>query len=571
MERSIEMVVGMLGVLKAGGAYVPLDPGYPAERLAYMLEDAQTPLLLTQEHLRGRLPAHWAQVVCLDSEWKQIEKESGKERDLQIDPQSLAYVIYTSGSTGRPNGTLISHEGLEHSTTARLAYYQETGEAFLLLPSFAFDSSVAGIYGTLSSGGRLVLPAEGVQRDVAVIAEIICREQITQVLTLGSLYELLLEHEEKRGRLASLKVVTVAGEACQGVIVKQHGRRMGRGVKLHNEYGPTEATVWSTVYQCTEADGESRVPIGRPIRNTRVYVLDEKGEMVPLGAAGELCIGGAGVARGYLNRPELTGERFVPDEKSGEKGGRLYRTGDKVRWRLDGNLEYLGRVGQQVKIRGYRIELEEIEGVLQEQAGVQEAVVIAREDRAGQRRLVAYVVLAEGKVKVESGGEGGSVGEKAEVETGELGAMLRTHLAGRLPEYMVPSVYVRLERMPLTPNGKVDRKALPAPEGAGYAQRTYEPPQGEMEEVLANLWQELLGIERVGRHDNFFEMGGHSLLAVRMLSHLLSTLNVQVELSTLFDYPQLSLFAKRVLITSIEQEFDSREFQNFVSMGNSKS
>ena len=283
-------------------------------------------------------------------------------------------------------------------------------------------------------------------------------------------------------------------------------------------------------------------------------------------------MGGAGLARGYVNRAEMTAERFVPDPFSRRGGERLYWTGDVGRYREDGNIEYIGRKDEQVKIRGYRIELGEIETRLKEHGLVKEAVVVAREageDGGGEKRLVAYVVMVEAEVK--EGGAAESRPEGGELEAGGLSAMLRTYLAGGLPEYMVPTAIVPLERIPLTANGKLDRKALPAPEGEAYAQRTYEPPQGEMEEVLANLWQELLGVERVGRHDNFFELGGHSLLAVRMLSHLLSNLNVQIELSTLFNYPQLSLFAKRVLITSIEQEFDSMEFQNFVSAEESKS
>jgi hypothetical protein len=292
---------------------------------------------------------------------------------------------------------------------------------------------------------------------------------------------------------------------------------------------------------------------------------------VGVGVRGEIYIGGAGIARGYVNRAEMTAERFVPNPFSERGGERLYRTGDVGRYRQDGNIEYVGREDDQVKIRGYRIELGEIEARLTEHGLVKEAVVVAQEEAGGDKRLIAYVVMAREKEKTEEGEVRESIGEGGELEPGELSTMLRTYLAGRLPEYMVPTAIVRLERIPLTANGKVDRKALPAPEGEAYSQRTYEPPQGEMEEVLANLWQELLGVERVGRHDNFFELGGHSLLAVRMLSHLLKNLNVQIEVATLFNYPQLSLFAKRVLIASIEQEFDSIEFHNLVSAEESNS
>jgi hypothetical protein len=323
-----------------------------------------------------------------------------------------------------------------------------------------------------------------------------------------------------------------------------------------------------------EGNGKEGVPIGRPIANTQMYILDEEMEVVPVGVRGEIYIGGAGLARGYVNRAEMTAERFVPNRFSERGGERLYRTGDVGRYREDGNIEYVGRNDDQVKIRGYRIELGEIEARLKEHGLVREAVVVvgeAGEEGGGEKRLVAYVVVAEAKVKGEEGGEGDSLREGREVEAGELSAMLRTYVARGLPEYMVPAAYVRLERMPLTPNGKLDRKALPAPGSGVCARRAYEPPRGEIEQMLADLWQGLLGVERVGRHDHFFEMGGHSLLAVRMFSHLHSSLNVQIELSTLFNYPQLSLFAKKVLIASIEQEFDSMEFQNLASAGDSKS
>ena len=397
-----------------------------------------------------------------------------------------------------------------------------------------------------------------------------------------------LGKRESVARRQGSGVLVIGGEALSWSDLSSWQGR-GSGVRLINEYGPTETVVGCCVYEVGEERGErgkgrrikgekgngeengsEGVPIGRPIANAQMYILDGKMELVPVGVRGEIYIGGAGLARGYVNRTEMTADRFVPNPFSPRGGERLYRTGDVGRYREDGNIEYVGRKDEQVKIRGYRIELGEIEARLKEHGLVEEAVVVAREageDGGGEKRLVAYVVMVKAtEEEVEH-----SILKGGELEAAELSTMLRTYLAKWLPEYMMPTAIVRLERVPLTANGKLDRKALPAPEGAGYAQRTYEPPQGEMEEVLANLWQELLGVERIGRHDNFFELGGHSLLAVRMLSHLLTNLNVQIEISTLFNYPQLALFAKKVLIASIEQEFDSIEFQNLVSTEGTKS
>jgi hypothetical protein len=388
--------------------------------------------------------------------------------------------------------------------------------------------------------------------------------------------------DRREGEKQGSGVLVIGGESLKWGDLSSWQRR-GSAVRLINEYGPTETVVGCCVYEAQRGDcsngvkikseegkASEGVPIGRPIANAQMYILDGKMELAPVGVRGEIYIGGAGLARGYVNRAGMTAERFVPNPFSARGGKRLYRTGDVGRYREDGNIEFVGRRDEQVKIRGYRIELGEIEARLKEHGLVKEAVVVAREageDGGGEKRLVAYVVM----VKTKKGEEENSIAEGGRLEAAELSTTLRTYLAKWLPEYMVPMAIVGLERIPLTANGKVDRKALPAPEGEAYAQGSYEPPQGEMEEILANLWQELLGVERVGRLDNFFELGGHSLLGVRMLSYLFSNLNVQIDISTLFNYPQLALFAKRVLIASIEQEFDSIEFQNLVSAEDSKS
>jgi acyl carrier protein len=364
-----------------------------------------------------------------------------------------------------------------------------------------------------------------------VLNEEIERLQIESLLCVPSLYQQLLEYSVAHRREERLSRVIVAGEICRPSLVAKSGRNEPQ-VQLFNEYGPTECTVWATLYRCDVASGEQSVPIGGPIANTRIYILDAHGEPVPVGVVGELYIGGAGVARGYLNRPELTAEKFLSDPFTSEPGGRMYRTGDLGRWRGDGNIEFVGRNDFQVKIRGYRIELGEIEARLAEHPDVGEAVVMAREDTPGDKRLVAYYTTV-------GGGD-------FEADAGSSAEVLRTHVAAVLPEYMVPAAYVRMEALPLTPSGKLDRQALPKPEGDAYAVRGYEAPQGEMETRLAGIWTEVLKLERVGRQDNFFALGGHSLLAVRVISRLREELQIEVGIRDLFAHAVLADLAGAV-------------------------
>lgn len=370
VERSIEMFVGMVGILKAGGAYVPLDPSYPAERLAFVLEDTQAPVVLTQTHLRANLPPMRATVLCLDADTAQFSNSPITNLVTAITSDALAYIIYTSGSTGRPKGVPITHRQLVHSTVARFHYYAKRAERYLLLSSFAFDSSVAGIFWALAQGGALCLPAQDEEKDVQQLIQHITRWQVTHTLCLPSLYALLLEFA-RPGQLGSLQCVIVAGEACQPALVQEHYTRVPHA-SLYNEYGPTEGTVWATAYRLTPTE-KHNAPIGRPIPNMQAYVLDAHQQFAPIGVPGELYIGGEGLSNGYWKRPDLTAEKFVRVENE-----RLYRTGDLVRWRADGNLEFLGRVDQQVKVRGYRIELEEIEMALKAHPAVRETVVVAR-------------------------------------------------------------------------------------------------------------------------------------------------------------------------------------------------
>jgi amino acid adenylation domain-containing protein len=579
VERSPEMVVGILAVLKVGGAYMPLDGNYPEERLAYMIEDAQVSLMLVGREQEKRMPRVWVPVVMIDGEDREWEREEEGKVESGVYAENLAYVIYTSGSTGKPKGVGVEHRQLAnyiHAIGEKLQI--EVGKRLALVSTYAADLGYTMIFPALCHGGCLdVVDADWVL-DAGKLTQHFSHHPIDYLKIVPSHLQALLGSSPGRGVLPRRWLV-VGGEASSWELIRQVKER-GAGCRVLNHYGPTETTVGILTFDTTqEIKGErarGMVPVGKPLGNGEVYVLDKELNPAGVGISGEIYIGGAGLARGYVNRAEMTAERFVPNPFSRSGGERLYRTGDVGRYRDDGNIGYIGRRDEQVKIRGYRIELGEIEARLKEHGLVKEAVVVVREtgeDGGGEKRLVAYVVMvkAEEMVEVKERGVGDSILKGGELEPGELSMMLRTYLAGWLPEYMVPTAIVLLERIPLTTNGKLDRKALPAPEGEAFSQRTYEPPQGEMEETLANLWQELLGVERVGRHDNFFELGGHSLLAVRMLSHLLSNLNVQIELSTLFNYPQLSLFAKRVLITSIEQEFDSTEFQNLVSAEESKS
>lgn len=391
LERSIDMVVAVLGVLKAGAAYVPLDPAYPPERLAFILSDTKMSLLLTQKDLATGLAIDRVPSLCLAEQWAAISQQSDHRPDSRVSADDLAYVIYTSGSSGQPKGVPISHRNIVHSTWARLAYYPEPATTFLLLSSFAFDSSLAGLFGTLSQGGALLLPPPGGEKDVHQIAMLTALYQVSHLLCLPSLYNLVLNYA-KPGQLDSLKTVIVAGEACPGELAKRHYALLPQ-TSLYNEYGPTEATVWATVYQVPADLTETSIPIGRPIANTQIYVLDAHRQPVPIGVPGELYIGGAGLAQGYLNRPELSQEKFIEAEtlpfRLGGANGlhsngarqRLYRTGDLARYRLDGTIEFLGRVDDQVKIRGYRVELGEIEAALRQHPGVTDAAVVLRSYR----------------------------------------------------------------------------------------------------------------------------------------------------------------------------------------------
>ncbi|MBA2672273.1 amino acid adenylation domain-containing protein, partial [Ramlibacter sp.] len=516
------LIASVLAILKAGGAYVPLDPAYPRERLAYLLADSDATVVLADVAGRAALGDTSAPCVALDGAdlpWSDHSTANLPREVLGLDGASLAYVIYTSGSTGMPKGVMVEHRNLFASTMARLQVYQRH-ERFLLLSSISFDSSVAGIFGTLASGGALLLPQREVVLSPPALRAAIRSWQATSLLCVPSLLQVLID-EADGDALATLHQVIVAGEACWPALVARVAERLPR-VSLYNEYGPTEATVWATVHRCDASADLWSVPIGRPIANCAVHLLDPMGHPVPIGATGEIYIGGEGVARGYLNQPELTAERFLRDPFAGADGARMYRTADLARHLPDGSIEFLGRNDSQVKIRGYRIELGEIEARLLECPGVREAAVLAREDSLGGQQLVAYVVA-----------DGGALSAPA----------LHAHLGLLLPDYMVPAQYVNLDSMPLTANGKLDRKALPA-QGTGVTGGDDQPPVGEVENALSCFWAELLGVERIGRHDRFFALGGHSLLAMSLIERLRGA-GMSVSVGDLFmDLPLADLAAK---------------------------
>jgi amino acid adenylation domain-containing protein len=550
IERSPLMIIGMLGILKAGGAYVPLDPSYPKARLAFMLEDAQVTVLLTQQSLLYQLPTQAPQGLCLDTDWEAINHHPTAPVTSAVTPTHLAYVIYTSGSTGQPKGVQITHQNLVHSTYARILTYPLSILRFLLLSSFAFDSSVAGIFWSLCQGGELHLPETGLERDPAGLIAVIADHQISHLLTLPSLYSLILEGAKPQ-QLTSLQTVIVAGEVCPAALVRTHQAQLP-DTELFNEYGPTEGTVWSTVYRCFPvvpshptvckvAGLTDTVPIGRPIPNAEVYILDDQGQPVPMGVRGELYLGGVGIARGYLHQPELTQQRFIPHPFRDDGYARLYRTGDLARYRPDGEIEFCGRRDDQIKLRGFRIELAEIEATIAQYPAVLETIVMVREDSPGDQRLVAYL-RPQPDVELE-------------LET------LRPGLREILPDYMIPSAFIVLKTFPRTPNGKIDRQALPSSTQTQSERATaFIAPRTATEVQLVEIWTETLKVNAVGIHDNFFDLGGHSLLATQLASRCRDTFQVEISLRQFFAAPTIADLA-----TLITQQLANAVDETFVA------
>jgi amino acid adenylation domain-containing protein len=517
LERSLDLVVGLLGVLKAGGAYVPLDPSYPPARLAFMLADAQAPVVLTQERLAATLPAHSAQVLCMDREAAALARESPHNPAAGVTAEHLAYVIYTSGSTGQPKGAMNAHRGVCNRLLWMQEAYQLTeADRVLQKTPFSFDVSVWEFFWPLLNGAVLVVAPPEIHADGVALRQLIRREDITTLHFVPSMLEVFLETPEV-AQCDSIKRIICSGEALSARLQDDCLKQLG--VELHNLYGPTEAAIDVTHWTCQRGEDQHSVPIGRPVANTQLYVLDEHSQPVPIGVVGELYIGGVQVGRGYLNRPELTADRFVPDP-FGPQGARLYRTGDLARYRADGVVEFVGRADGQVKLRGFRIELGEIEAVLAQLPGVSQAAVVLRADFGSDPRLVAYLVPA---------GQAPALDE------------VRRSLGERLPVFMVPSAFVVLEALPLTPSGKLDRRALPVPDAARSDHvGKFVAPRNAVEQMLAGIWLEVLGLDTVGVHDNFFQLGGHSLLATQLVSRVRDAFLVELPLASIFAAPTIA-------------------------------
>ncbi|MEM7425292.1 MAG: amino acid adenylation domain-containing protein, partial [Pseudomonadota bacterium] len=523
LERSAWMVVAILGILKAGGAYLPLDPGYPAARVRFMLEDANAPVLLTQADLLEKLPGFGGQLVCLAEDWAAIEQQSARNPQAKVGADNLAYVIYTSGSTGQPKGTCIEHRSVVR--LVRNTNYIELGpdEVFLQFVPISFDVSTLELWGSLLNGAKLVVSPPGplLPQELGRLIE---DAGVTTLWLTAPLFHQMVDIQIES--LCGVRQLLAGGEALSVPHVRRMLEVMGEG-RLVNGYGPTESTTLTCCHVMRSGDHiEHTVPIGVPISNTHVHILDAHGRPVPLGVAGELYIGGDGLARGYLNQPELTAEKFVADPFDTTPGARLYRSGDLVRQLPDGTIEFLGRLDDQVKLRGHRIELGEVETKLTENPAVRDAVAIVREDEPGEKRLVAYVVAKE---------------------AGPSAAELKGHLSQDLPDYMVPTAWVVLDALPLTPNGKVDRGALPAPQQSDLALTgAYVAPRNATEKLLADIWAEVLCVDQVSVEDNFFDLGGHSLLVTQVVSRLAEKTGIELPMSLHFQLPTVAALSARL-------------------------
>lgn len=515
LPRSHEMVVGLLGVLKAGGAFVPLDPTYPRDRLAFMMADAQVSVLLTQQSLTNQLPEYDSATVCLDRDWDVIARHNDENPLSNVTARNLAYVIYTSGSTGQPKGVQVEHQGLINVARSQTDIFGlDAGYRVLQFSSLNFDASIFEMMMAFYNGSALCLGTREALLPGPALIQLL-RENRVSIVTLPPSVLALLPHQP----LPDLRTVTVAGEACPADLVA--GWAPGR--RFFNLYGPTEDTIWTTFMECTSAD--RKPPIGRPVANTQVYVLDRHLNPTPVGVPGELYISGVGLARGYLQRPSMTAEKFLPNPFSSQPGERMYRTGDLVRYLPEGELDFLGRIDQQVKLRGFRIELGEIEAALNQYAGVRESLVVLQEDERGEKRLVAYVL--------------------ADQDTDLSSEKLRRFLRQQLPEYMIPSAVMILAAWPLSPNGKLDHRALPKPESVFQPRRaTFVPPRTSLQRTIAEVWQALLPVKEVGMHDNFFDLGGHSLLLAQVHSRLRELLPGEVSMLDLFRFPTVGSLAQ---------------------------
>lgn len=558
IERSLEMVVGLLGILKAGGAYVPLDPEYPPQRLADMLEDSQVSVLLTQEKLLTQLPKHQNQtkdacrdvkfyvspkIICLDTEWEKIATQETSNPISDVQPENLAYVIYTSGSTGKPKGAMNSHRGIcNRLLWMQEAYQLNSTDKVLQKTPFSFDVSVWEFFWTLLNGAQLVVAKPGGHRDSNYLRDIIIQAQITTLHFVPSMLQVFLDTAGLE-KCKSLKRVICSGEALPLDLQSRFFQVLG--CELHNLYGPTEAAIDVTFWKCQKDNNKlTTVPIGRPIANTQIYILDSQLQPVPTGVIGELYIGGVGVGRGYLKRPELTSQRFIQNPFSSK--GHLYKTGDLARYLPDGNIEYIGRADYQVKIRGFRIELGEIENALSNHSQVREAVVITRTDKQGEKQLVAYITVHQEQPTPDN---------------------LREFLNQNLPDYMVPAAFVILEALPLTPSGKVNRRELPKPTVISFSQQNnFIAPRNDTEKGMAKIWSQILDVQPIGVFDNFFELGGTSLSAIYLMAEIRKQFAKDLPLATVLTNPTIAELSNILHLSS--DSFDNSPLVPIQTQGN---
>ncbi|NEN99513.1 MAG: non-ribosomal peptide synthetase, partial [Moorea sp. SIO3I7] len=529
VERSLEMVVGLLAILKAGGAYVPLDPNYPTSRLNYMIEDAQLSIILTEEKWQNHLSDTKASVICLDTDEEIINQQSQQIPENQVTANQLAYVIYTSGSTGQPKGVTIPHQGVVRLFSNTNYVQLDPTDRVAQVSNTSFDAATFEIWGALLHGAVAVVITKSVLLSPQEFVNYIKQEKITTLFLTTALFNQLAYSVPEA--FSTLKHLLFGGEAVDPKSVKQVFEK-GAPERLLHVYGPTENTTFSSWYKVTKvAEGATNLPIGKPISNTQIYILDSQLQPVPIGVAGELHIGGDGLATGYHNRPELTASKFIPNPFDKSQATKLYKTGDLARYLTDGNIEFIGRIDQQVKIRGFRIEIGEIEALVSQYPDVKENVVIAQSDPAGGQRLVVYIVP-----KQES------------TQDASLIPQIRQFLKQKLPEYMIPAAFVLLDAFPLTPNGKIDRRALPVPDTVSSGiSTTYVMPQTETEQLLAKIWQEVLQVEKVGIYDNFFELGGHSLLTIKVHTKLQEIYAQDISIVKLFQHPNISEFSKYLI------------------------
>ncbi|MBA3830264.1 MAG: amino acid adenylation domain-containing protein, partial [Taibaiella sp.] len=520
IERSLEMITGILGILKAGGAYVPIDPEYPADRIKYMLKDTSAAVIVSSKAVRARLPGshEGVEIIEIDTIWEEISKEPVKDLQINISPYSLAYVIYTSGSTGKPKGVMIEHQAvLDHCFGLIKSAGLEKCKSFALFAPLVFDAGHAIIFSSLFLGASLHVLSKELIIEGDRLADYLERRSVDCVKIVPSVW---LSYIAGNNIVLGNNVMIFGGEGFS-VKIQEQLKKLNYKGDVYNHYGPTEATIGKTIHKVNLQKKYITVPIGRPFSNTKLYIVDQRDQLVPFGVAGELYISGEGIARGYLNRPELTAEKFIKDPFSAKDGYMLYKTGDKAKWNAEGEIEYLGRIDEQVKIRGHRIELGEIENELAHIEGVKHGTVATIDDNLGNKILVGYIVAR------------GSFNKEAII----------TRLRSKLPEYMIPLIWIEIEELPLTSNGKVNKKALPHPGSSLELTREYTAPRNETEEKLSAIWQGLLEIEKVSTQDNFFELGGHSLLAMRLVSAVRRNLSVEIPVKSLFLYPTIAQLA----------------------------